>query len=95
MTIPDDLSKMILVSIRIPGLDLEPTNPGLLISAFAGGVLGDLLAVELAANNLLIERPMSGPRHFPGDFLFTVGDVRTAAASILAVLQRNGLKTWV
>ena len=94
MTIPDDLSKMILVSIRIPWPEPEPTDPALLISAFAGGVLGDLFAVELAAKNLLVERPMSGPRSFPGDFLFAVGDVRIAASSILSVLQRNGLKPF-
>ena len=94
MTIPDDLSQLILVSIRIPGLELDPENPWLLVDVLAGGVLGDLLSVELAAENLLTHRPISGPQSFTGFFMFAVEDVRTAGVIIRAVLQRNGLESF-
>lgn len=90
----DDLSKLILVSIRIPGLQLEPTNPAQLLNGLAGGVFRDLLTVELAAEHLLTERPRSGPTSFIGHFMFAVEDVRAAGVIIRAVLRRNDVESY-
>ena len=73
MNLPDDLSKLILVSVRIPGLELEPANPAHLLDVLAGGVFRELFIVELAAELLLPERPVSGPTSFMGHFMFVVG----------------------
>ena len=94
MTLPDDMSKLILVSIRIPGLELKPTNPAFLISIYAGGLFADLLTVELEAEKLLLERPLSGPMPFMGLFAFTVEDVRTAGVIIRTVLRRTELESF-
>ena len=94
MIFQDDLAKLILVSIRIPGLELEPTNPALLLDALAGGVLRDLLTVELAAENLLTERPRSGPASFMGYFMFAVEDVRRARIIIWSILRRTELESY-
>ena len=94
MNLPDDLSKLILVSIRIPGLDLEPTNPARLLDALAGSVLRDLLAVELAAENLLTDPSQTTSAAFFGHYIFAVDDVRTAAAIIRSVLRRNRLESF-
>jgi len=90
----DDKPSAILVWIKIPGLELERTNPAWIINGFAGGVLQDLLSIELAAEMLLIDRPPSGPMPFLGWFLFEVADAQKAGAIVLDVLQRNGLDTW-
>ena len=90
----DDKLSVILVSIRMPGVELEPTNPGCIINAFTGGILNDLINVELTAERLLTERQPSGERPFLGWFLFQVEDVHRAAAIVHGVLQRNGIARW-
>jgi hypothetical protein len=47
----DEFPTVMLVSIKMPGLEIEPTNPAQLICGYAGGVLNDLLSVELSASN--------------------------------------------
>jgi hypothetical protein len=84
----------LLVRIQIPGLDLARNNPGWLVNVFAGAVLGDLIALELAAANLLRERPQSGLQPFIGWFLFAVADVHRAGRVVQTVLKRNGLDMW-
>ena len=94
MNLPDDLSKLILVSVKIPGLELEPANPARLLDVLAGGVLRELFIVELAAELLLPERPLSGPTSFMGYFMFVVEDVQTAGILIQSVLQRTRLESF-
>jgi hypothetical protein len=90
----DELPTVMLVSIKIPGLEIEPTNPAQLICEYAGGVLNDLLSVELSASNLLSEPTPNGARPFPGTLPFAVEDVRSAANVAWGVLKRNRLDAW-
>jgi hypothetical protein len=90
----NELPQVMLVSIKIPGLEVEPTNPAWLICGYAGGVLNDLLSVELSASNLLNEPSTGGARPFPGTLPFAVGDVRVAADVVWGVLKRNRLDSW-
>jgi hypothetical protein len=83
-----------LVSIKMPGLEIEPTNPAQLICGYAGGILNDLLSVELSSSNLLSEPSANGPRPFLGTFLFPVQNVRAAADVAWGVLKRNCLENW-
>ena len=85
---------MILVAIRLPGLEVEPTNPAWLINGFARGILDDLLAVELTTKNLLTQPHLTGPRPFAGTLLFPVEDVERAAAIVWGVLRRNHIGCW-
>ena len=90
----EERASAILVSIEIPGMDLQPENPAWLINGFAGGVLKDLLTIELDAKGLLTERPEGGMMPFLGRFLFEVNDAHAAGAAVHTVLLRNGLDTW-
>jgi hypothetical protein len=90
----DEFPTVMLVSIKMPGLEIEPTNPAQLICGYAGGVLNDLLSVELSASNLLSEPSTGGARQFPGTLPFAVEDVRAAADVAWGVLKRNGLDSW-
>src|ERR1035441_6389311 len=90
----DEVPTVRLVSIKIPGLEIEPRNPAWIICGYAGGVLNDLLSVELSASNLLSEPSTGGARAFPGTLAFAVEDVRAAADVAWGVLKRNRLDTW-
>ena len=90
----EDKLNAIVVRIKIPGLELERTNPAWIINAFTGGVLNDLLTVELAAESLLTNRPKGGLLAFLGWYLFEVRDVHRAGAVVWEVLRRNGLDGW-
>jgi hypothetical protein len=90
----NELPKVMLVSIKIPGLEVEPTNPAWLITWYAGGLLNDLLSVELSASNLLSEPCPNGARPFPGILSFAIEDLRAAADVAWGVLKRNQLDHW-
>src|ERR1035441_1105463 len=85
----DEVPTVRLVSIKIPGLEIEPRNPAWIICEYAGGLLNDLLSVELSASNLLSEPSTGGARQFPGTLPFAVEDVRAAADVAWGVRKRN------
>ena len=89
-----DYPKAMLVFIRIPELEGEPTNPALLMNGFAGGLLSDLISVALSAGDLLTEPVRNGPTPLLGGLWFDVKDVRTAADIAWPILQRNMLDSW-
>jgi hypothetical protein len=84
----------ILVSIKIPGLEMDPGNPGQVINTFTGGILKELLIVELAAADLLAERPEAGVMSFLGWYLLNVTNVHQAGTTVWNVLRRLNLDRW-
>jgi hypothetical protein len=92
--IPEDTQSALLLRIKIPGLELRATEPAWLVNVLAGGILNDLVSVELAAENLLTERRPNGQPLFLGWYLFPVRDVHRAAPIVCDTLRRNGLTPW-